>query len=276
MTACDGAPGGEKRTVFVLGASADVGRELAKRYHADGWRVVGAYRDESHIAELAELPDVTLIRCNLADPIGVQDLLRAFADSGVQWDLFFSSVGTMTPIGPFFEIGFDEWEGSLTVNALAQLRVLHGLYPFRRRDGVAHACFLAGGGTNGPFANYSAYCVSKIALIKMCELLDDEAPDLNAFIIGPGFMNTKIHRETLAAGQRAGSGLQKTEAFLKSAGTSFDDLYAHVNWCVAQGRPVAGGRNFSTVHDPWRDGGEELARSLRESADGYKLRRRDS
>ena len=30
--------------------------------------------------------------------------------------------------------------------------------------------YSAGGGTNNPFTNYSAYCVSKIALIKMCEL----------------------------------------------------------------------------------------------------------
>ena len=51
---------------------------------------------------------------------------------------------------------------------------------------------MAGGGTNNPFTNYSAYCVSKIALIKMCELIDDEYKNLNVFIIGPGLLKPKL------------------------------------------------------------------------------------
>ena len=53
----------------------------------------------------------------------------------------------------------------------------------------------------GPFDNYSAYCVGKLLLIKMTELLDSECPDLQVSIIGTGWVNTKIHRQTLAAGR---------------------------------------------------------------------------
>ncbi len=270
-----GADGGGKTTVFILGASADIGREMALRYHADGWRVVGAYRDESHVAPLRELPDVTLIQCDLAGAAAVESLKEALGGE-FRWDLFVSSVGTMAPIGPFFEIDFDDWERSVSVNVLAQLRVLHALYPYRRPGGQSHACFLAGGGTNGPLTNYSAYCLSKIALIKMCELLDDETTDLNVYIIGPGYMRTKIREETFAAGDRAGPGLEKTQAFYETEGTSFDDLYAHIGWCMAQGRQVAGGRNFSTMYDPWRAGGAALARRLPGNSDDYRLRRHDS
>ena len=132
---------------------------------------------------------------------------------------------------------------------------------------------MAGGGTNNPFTNYSAYCVSKIALIKMCELLDDEEPDLNMFIIGPGFVQTRIHQETLRAGEQAGDGYQKTVDFLETEGTSMDDIYANLKWCIEHGKPVAGGRNFSTVHDPWRDGGEALRQRLDDHPDAYRLRR---
>lgn len=268
--------GAEKRrdpTVFILGAGADIGRELVRRFHSDGWRVVGTYRNDANIQSLLNIPGVTLVHCDIADPTAVAGLPDALAE-GCRWDLFFSAVGTMEPIGPFFETDFDAWERSITVNAVAQLRALHALYPFRRSSG-AHACLLAGGGTNGPLTNYSAYCVSKIALIKMCELLDDETPDLNTFIIGPGFMRTKIHDETYAAGHRAGPGLAKTEAFMATEGTTYDELYAHVHWCMAQGRSVAGGRNFSTVHDPWHDDGNSLARVLPNSSDGYRLRRNE-
>ena len=56
---------------------------------------------------------------------------------------------------------------SVVVNSTAQLRVLHAIWPCRQPG--PDIMLMAGGGTNNPFPNYSAYCVSKIMLIKMCE-----------------------------------------------------------------------------------------------------------
>lgn len=134
--------------------------------------------------------------------------------------------------------------------------------------------FMAGGGTNNPFTNYSAYAASKIFLIKMAELLDDESADLNVFVVGPGFVRTKIHGESLAAGAQPGANRQKTLDFLGTPGTSHEDIFACIEWCFDQGRPVAGGRNFSVVHDPWRDGGPALKAALTEDPNLYKMRRR--
>ena len=134
--------------------------------------------------------------------------------------------------------------------------------------------FFAGGGTNNPFRNYSAYCLSKILLIKMCELLDDEAGDLKTYILGPGYVRTKIHDETLRAAGQAGDNMEKTRRFLESDGTPMDDIFDCLEWCVAQDRSVVGGRNFSVVHDPWRNGGAALAESLANDPDKFKLRRR--
>lgn len=202
-------------------------------------------------------------------------MLAQYATLGLEWDLFISTVGTMEPIGPWASLDFDAWEHSVMVNSLAQLRVLHGLYPHRRAAGVVHAAFFAGGGTNNPFTNYSAYCVSKIMLIKMCELIDDEVPDVNAFIIGPGFLPTKIHDQTFANPAGAGENVDKTKRFYEMSGktATYRDLYDCIDWCVAGGRDVAGGRNFSAVHDPWKDAGDELAAELRRDRDRYKLRR---
>jgi NAD(P)-dependent dehydrogenase (short-subunit alcohol dehydrogenase family) len=133
----------------------------------------------------------------------------------------------------------------------------------------------AGAGTNNAAVNYSAYCVSKILLIKMCEMLAAENPDLNATIIGPGMVRTKIHEQTLRAAERSGANYEKVVRFLGSddPGVSHDDIYACVNWCIGAGRAAAGGRNFSLVHDAWRSGGEALRQALLADADMYKLRR---
>jgi NAD(P)-dependent dehydrogenase (short-subunit alcohol dehydrogenase family) len=262
------------KTAVVLGVSADIGVELASRLLSDGWRVIGLSRSDERLGAIADHSRFLFLACDPMDAVSCTSATARLAESGERWRIFISCIGSMEPIGKFFEVDFEAWEASFRLNSTAQLRVLHGLWPHRVREGEVHVMLLAGGGTNNPMTNYSAYCAAKIALIKMCELIDDEEAGANAFIIGPGFVQTRIHEETLRAGAAAGDGLDKTRAFLATPGTSHDDIYAHMNWCIAQGRAVAGGRNFSTVHDPWREDGAVLADRLRSDPDAFRLRRR--
>lgn len=264
----------ERQTVVILGVTADIGRELALRYKRDGWNVIGLGRSEERLAQIRREIDIATVPCDLLDSDSMRQAIASFREISETWDLFVSCAGTMEPIGPFLETNFDLWEASIVANFCSQARILHGIWGRRRTGGQTHVVFLAGGGTNGAFTNYSAYCVSKIALIKLCELLDDEENDLNALAIGPGFVQTRIHEETIRAGAAAGANLEKTLNFYRTPGTSFDDIYSHIGWCVAAGRSVTGGRNFSTVHDSWRDMSDTAKSSIQADPDAFRLRRR--
>lgn len=260
-------------TVFILGLSSDIGRELGKRYLADGHQVYGTYRRQASLDELSGL--ARLFPCDVTSAGSVRSLAEACRDADLRWDIFIGAVGTEEPIGPFFDCECDAWEQSVKANALGLLRVLHALYPLRVSERECTCVLFAGAGTNSAAVNYSAYCVSKIFLIKMCELLAAENPDLNPVVIGPGMVRTKIHEQTLRAAQRCGANYDKVVRFLGSddPGVSHDDIYACVNWCVRAGREVTGGRNVSLVHDAWRGGGDALKRALRVDGNMYKLRR---
>ena len=260
-------------TVFILGLSSDIGREMGKRYMADGHRVYGTYR-QKHALEEIFVP-TCLFPCDVTSAESIRALLVACQEACLRWNIFIGVVGTEEPVGSFFKCDFDAWEQSIMANALGQLRVLHALYPLRASEGESACVFFTGAGTNNAAVNYSAYCASKILLIKMCELLAAESPDLNPVIIGPGIVRTKIHDQTLRAGERAGGNYEKVMRFLKSydPGVSHDDIYACVNWCVRSGRAVTGGRNFSLVHDAWRGDNEALKLALLADEDMYKLRR---
>ena len=260
-------------TVFILGLSSDIGRELGKRYLADGFQVYGTYRRRAALDEFSGRAG--LFRCDVTAAASVRSLAEACRAADLRWNIFIGAVGTEEPIGPFFDSDFDVWEQSVKTNSLGLLRVLHALHPLRA-PGRESACVLfAGAGTNNAAVNYSAYCVSKILLIKMCELLAAENAELNPVIIGPGMVRTKIHEQTLRAAERSGVNYQKVVTFLASddPGVSHDDIYACVNWCIGAGREVAGGRNFSLVHDAWRRGGDALKRVLPGDENMYKLRR---
>lgn len=231
--------------IFILGENSDIGKELAARYRRDGHSVILSSTMERH-----EGP----------------------------WDRFISCIGTMQPIGPFFDLDMMEWAKSIHINILHQLSVFHSVWKRRRPHSDVGACFFAGGGTNGPMDNYSAYAASKLFLIKMCELLNSENPELNIFAVGPGFVKTKIHDQTIRAGRKSGSGLRKTVDFLATAGTSHDDIFDCIEWCFRQGKHVMGGRNISVIHDAWRTDGSNplrpLSTDLYENKDMLKLRRR--
>lgn len=262
------------KNIFILGIGSDIGLALARYYLNRGDQVFGAYRSSSSIKSISVIKNIRLFKCGLGNKSGIRKCVVKYKTLGRPWDIFISCVGTMEPIGNFFKVNFDEWEKSVIVNSTAQLRFLHGLYPYRRKNSLNHAVFFAGGGTNNPFTNYSAYCASKIMLIKMCELLDDENKDLNTFIVGPGWVRTKIHAQTLQS-RLAGSNYVRTKQFLKSdiPGTDYRDIFDCINWCIDQGRQVSGGRNFSVVHDAWQKKEKSLARQLRADPNKFKLRR---
>ena len=264
-----------KRTVIVLGASADIGKNMCKYYLRDNFSVLGTYRHPSkNIKELSGLEGMSLFQCDVTCKEDVESLSRYVQENNFHWRTLFSSVGTSEPIGRFFTLDFDDWNDSVQVNCIGQLRALHALYPYRNtEEGIPNVVLLAGGGTNNAFRCYSAYCVAKVLLIKMCELLDDENIDLNTFIVGPGFVRTKTHLETLNAGALAESNLNRVQQFWESGdkGTSMEDIYDCIRWLETQGREVTGGRNISVVHDQW--GKETLAEELKKNPDMYKLRR---
>jgi hypothetical protein len=109
----------------------------------------------------------------------------------------------------------------------------------------------------------------------MCELLDSETTDTSVFIIGPGMVRTKIHEQTLHSRERSGANYQKVVDFLASpdSGTSHDEIFSCVKWCISAGKRVVGGRNISLVYDAWRKGGSSLAQALETDPALYKLRR---
>jgi len=170
---------------------------------------------------------------------------------------------------------FDEWSDSVHINAIEQLGVLHQLYPYRNQNQIANVVFFAGGGVNDAVINFSAYTISKIMLIKMCEFLDAENEDLNIFIVGPGWTKTKTHYLILENADRTDPKYHETLDFIKNEeGTSMDDIYGCIKWLSEQGKEVTSGRNFSLVNDKWKGNlSARLSSELKCDINMYKLRR---
>lgn len=266
--------GADPRSVIVVSASSDIGMAISEHWLGRGWRVFGTYRTRSQAIERLERAGARLVSCDLSQAPSVHEACAQLRTLCPRWDVLVLCPGTQEPVGPFVNCSFDEWEESVRVNFTGQIRIIHELLPSRRVNPVLEplALLFAGGGTNTATLNYSAYTISKIALIKMCELLDAEVPDTRFAILGPGWVKTKIHEATLQAKGRAGANYQRT--IYKLAGeecTPMEQVIACCEWLVDAPRAMISGRNFSLVFDLW--GKEALAERLLQDPNLYKLRR---
>lgn len=162
------------------------------------------------------------------------------------FDLLLICSGYMMPMEPFEQSYWPSWERCLDANVLYPLRQVRLFYPHRREG--ASIVFFAGPDPNKPHPGMSAYHLAKIMLISAAEQLNEEL-DCKVFILGPGYINTKIHKDELQG---------KIE-------TRPDDLREMLLTCIAYPKEIIGGRNIH-IRDPWRN-----LHDL--GPDNYRLRR---
>ncbi|MGV8151734.1 MAG: SDR family oxidoreductase [Candidatus Nanoarchaeia archaeon] len=262
-----------KSVVFLSSITSDIGTYLAKKYLEKGDIVCGSYRNKDSLERLGPIPKENLVYCDISKKESINSMIGNYKKLGLKWDTFISCAGTQKPIGNFFKCDFNEWSDSIHTNAIEQLRVLHRMHPYRNKEKVSNAIFFAGGGTNNPVLNYSAYTISKIMLIKMCELIDFENSDLKLSIVGPGWVKTKMQYETInESKEKVGANYEKTVEFMeKGQGTKMQDIFNCIDWICNSEKEVSGGRNFSVVYDKW--GSKELEEILKKDKNLYKLRR---
>lgn len=255
----------------VVSASSDIGLAVAQDWAKSGHSVVGTFRNYSS-RPILKSHGITPIHCDLSrrfsSKLATRRILRIVDYNKI--DCLLLSAGTLLPIGRFADTRFSDWRHSMDVNFLAQLGIVRDLMP-----ALSNGCrviFFAGGGTNGATERYSAYTISKIATIKMCELLAFEYPNVSFFSVGPGWIRTKIHNETLQAGPSAGNGLDRTiEQLASGSMLPMASLVSRMNWLIDQKPEVVTGRNFSASHDPLGD--NRLADILERDENMFKLRR---
>ena len=259
---------------LIIGVSSDIGCALFDDWISKNWEVAGTYRTESETVKRLRKIATTLVQCDLKHSDSVNHACSELIKKNPNWDVLVLGPGLQEPAELFHECDIDQWEESVKVNFTSQLRVLHRVLSCRSRQSLTGptVLFFAGGGVNSAPVNYSAYTVSKIALVKMVELLAAELPDVKFLVVGPGWVKTKIHNSILNAGEKAGISYERTvQAFKDGNFTPMKKVVECCNTLILGSREILTGRNFSVVFDRWDD--PTLFDLLKNNPDMYKLRR---
>jgi NAD(P)-dependent dehydrogenase (short-subunit alcohol dehydrogenase family) len=223
------------KTCIMLGSNSDIAKAIKPMLQADGWAMA--------------------------------DWARGGLVPAVSWDLAIIAIGCVAPVGMWEATMGAQWEECVQSNLLVPLRLLRMIWPLRRPD--AKVCWFGGSNPQTIMDGYSAYNVSKMAVLKAVEQLDHESADCTFFALGPGVTDTKIHRATREAHWR-NPRLERADR--DGSFTPMEKIYGALKWCLEQPKEVIGGRNIC-VSDLDRDDRDELAEFLRTDEEWFKLRR---
>lgn len=261
------------KKIIVLGANSDIGAYLCNNWLDEGYNVIGTYRVKNEHMDKLETKGLVPVKVDLSKDLNLNHghNLMKVAES---WDLFISCIGDLRPLVTFEEANFSEWKSSFDLNFLKQIEVLHCLLqlPNSRSKSGRTSLFLAGGAMNNATKYMSAYSIAKIGLTKFVELCQFENPKDKFSIIGPGWMKTKIHNQTLQAKGKASELSSITHMKTKTNDfNSFVKLQGLIEWVWSSPTEIVGGRNFSLSTDNWQD--PDFVEKLKNNQERFKMRR---
>lgn len=185
------------KAILVTGGGAGIGRAVATRFAAAGWRVGLADVDRDALAATAALlpaERTSTYQMDVRDPAQWEEVLAEFtALSGGRLDVLFNNAGIGVG-GPFGEAPLDTLDRVIDINFRGVAYGARLAYPYLKA--TPGACLLNTASASAIYgtAGLAAYSATKFAVRGLTEALDAEwaADGIRVHDLMPGFIDTGL------------------------------------------------------------------------------------
>lgn len=186
------------RAAWITGAGKGIGRSLALRLAADGWRVAVSARTEADLLSLAAEAErlhgaVAPHPLDVADEAAVARVLDAIEDGSGPLDLVVLNAGTHIPVAAA-QFSAKPFRKLMEVNFFGVVHGLAAVLPRMIERGHGRIAVVASVSGYRGLPTAAAYGATKAALINMCEALKPELDrsGVRLTLINPGFVETPL------------------------------------------------------------------------------------
>lgn len=269
------------RGVVVTGGSMGIGLACASEVLASGGRVMLVARGQAALEDAARGLSVRygedrvwFMRADVAVAEEIEAVVEAGLAAFGRIDGLVHAAAVIGPIGHMLDVDDGEWARTIETNLLGTFRVARAVGRAMRESGGGRMVLFSGGGATSPFPNYSAYAASKAAVVRLAETLALELAEYGIEVnaLAPGFVATRMHEATLAAGVRAGAEyLERTRRELAEGGVPAELGARAAAFMISDRFAGITGRLVAAPWDRWWTWPERTATLL--DSDDYTLRR---
>lgn len=223
------------KVVFITGASAGFGAAIARRFIAEGARVIAAARRRERLAELVEefeagivLPLTLDVRDTAAVEVAVANLPEAF--SAV--DCLVNNAGLALGLKPTPRARLSDWEQMIETNCTGLVSVTRALLPGMVARGKGHVVTLGSVAGSYPYPGGNVYGATKAFVHQFSLNLrsDLHGSGVRVTCIEPGMCGGTEFSEVRFAGDRD----KAAAVYAGMTPLSAEDIASAVAWATAQ------------------------------------------
>ena len=251
----------DDRLAIVTGGAGGIGHVISRRLAQKGFYVliIDCLKNELDIC-VHEIESsgykVRGIYADISSVISVNNILNQIIGDFTSVDVLVNSAGIQGELGPFFKSDINEWEKVIRINLLGTVNISRAIIPQMIKQKKGKIINFSGGGATGLRPNFSAYAVSKTAVVRFTEILAKELFSYNIQVnaVAPGAVNTHMLDEVLQAGEGV-IGMEYKDAVRrkKEGGTSPDLVADLVCYLASDQSDWLTGKLISAVWDPWKE-----------------------
>jgi NAD(P)-dependent dehydrogenase (short-subunit alcohol dehydrogenase family) len=222
------------RIALITGASRGIGAAVAKRFAAEGAKLVLTARTVGGLEEVDDAVRAAGGEASLLVPLDIREfdaidrLGAALYERFGKLDILVGNAGVLGPITPVGHIEPKQWQEVLDVNLTANWRLLRSMDLLLRQSTAGRAIFVSSRAAQTPRAYWSAYTMSKAALQALVQSYALEVRNvtpIRANLIDPGATRTKMRSAAYPGENPETQPLPEdiTEAFVRLASADFDE-----------------------------------------------------
>ena len=270
----------EDKIAVITGAGRGIGQAIALSYAREGAILSLAARTASELEETAAEcrklgAEVLVTPTDVTDIEEVDRLVDATVLRYAAVDILVNNAGIGGPIGGLPENDVGEWVATIQVNLIGTYLCCRAIVPVMKRNGSGRIVNLSGAGATNAWANMSAYCSSKAAVVRLTEVLALELVDTGITVnaLGPGSVHTRMWDELTDAAAESGSArIHETGLRVQAGGGASIDRCADLAvWLASNETRALSGRMISAFSDDFESMVEVIPDIM--ASDLYTMRR---
>ncbi|MGH8410171.1 MAG: SDR family oxidoreductase [Pseudomonas sp.] len=150
-------------TVFITGASTGFGAAIARRFAAEGGRVIASARRVELLAELAEKigPNVLPLELDVRDRAAVERAIDGLPAEFAEIDIIVNNAGLAKGLEPAHQANIDDWEQMVDTNCKGLIYCTRALLPGMVARGCGHVVNLGSVAGTYPYPGGNVYGATK-------------------------------------------------------------------------------------------------------------------
>lgn len=190
----------ENKLVFITGASSGIGEACARKFAANGARLILNARNRTKLEELKKVLEsecsasVYLLPFDVRDREAIKKSLNSLPSDWQDIDVLINNAGLVIGVDKEFEGNLDEWDIVIDTNIKGLLSMTRLVVPGMIERGKGHIINIGSIAGETAYPGGSVYCATKAAVKTLSDGLRIDLVDtpLRVTNIKPGMVETNF------------------------------------------------------------------------------------